>query len=335
MKKKYIPFIAFLFCLSGTVMAQDSLRDRIARKKTEQEANNNKTTPDLSVRAQLRSQNNATSVENASWVRFIYRFLDLKEEKNAALYNPVNPINNRTNLYTLIFKLIAEGKINGYDFNNSQDIYSEQNRITPEEMFKRLNIPYSLEGNSITYDSYNIPSADVMGYYIKEAHYFDKTNSELDVKVEAICPIIFRNDVDGYFIESMENGVREPQFWIPYSNIQPYLSRMPIMTSNLNNVLDKTINDYFVLRLYDGEIYKTMNMQDKLLVELYKTEEEQDEARTKIEQELTDFDKSLWVINDSVTVSDGEEIKREKKKKPDGMNSSNAKNSARDRRLKF
>ena len=335
MNKKYILLIIFTFAfsLSNYIIAQDSLRDRIAKKKTGQETE--KTTPELSVRAQLRSQSTATNVENASWVRFIYRYLDLKEEKNAPLYNPVIPINNRSNLYTLIFKLMAEGKINGYDFNNSQDIYTEQNRITSEEMFKRLNIPYSIEGNSITYDAYNIPSAEVMGYYIKEAHYFDRTNSELDVKVEAICPIIFRSDVDGYFLESLENGVREPQFWIPYSNIQPYLSRMPIMTSNLNNVLDKTIDDYFVLALYDGEIYKTMNLQDKLLVELYKTDEERDAARAKIEQELKDFDKSLWVMSDSIDVSDGEEIKIDKKKKPDGMNSSNAKNSARERRLRF
>lgn len=339
MKKYIYKTLIFLFAIgfATNIVAQESLRERIARKKTEQEKKeaSNKAMPDLSVKAQMRAQSTASNVENASWVRYIYKFLDLNEEKNAALYNPVTPIEGRMNLYTLIFKLMAEGKLDVYDFNNSQDIFTEQYRISPEEMFKRLNIPYSIEGNLITYDAYNIPSREVMGYYIKEAHFFDKTNSMLEVKVEAICPIVFRNDVDGFYIESLAEGLKEPQFWIPYSNIQPYLSRMPIMTSNLNNIIDKTIDDYFVLGLYDGEIYKTANMQDKLLIEQYKTEEELKAAREKIEQELKDFDQSLWVINDSIEVSDGIEVKEDIKKRPDGASGSNVKNSARERRLKF
>lgn len=316
---------------------QDSLRDRIAQKKqTQQDAKNENEIPYITVRAQMRNSDNTTNLGNASWIRYIYRFLDLNKEKNAALYNPVTPIENRTNLYTLIFRLMAENKLNAFDFNNSQDIFSEQYRITPEEMFKRLSIPYSIEGNTITYDAYNVPSNEVLGYYIKEAWYFDLTNSVLDVKVEAICPILFKNDIDGYFLESAADGIREPQFWIPYQNIQPYLARMPIMTSNLNNILDKTIDDYFILRLYDGEIYKTMNMENKLLIEQYKTPEEVEVARQKIEEELNTFGKDLWVIGDSTKVSNGNPVKRNVKKKPDGhKGSSNASNSARERRLQF
>lgn len=340
--KIYILIVAIVCLLAApsSSIAQNqqgnSLRDRIAsRQKQEQAVNGqNKSLPQLSVRAQMKNENNTQDISNASWVREVYRFVDLTKGANAALFYPVTPIGDRMNLYTLIFKLMATGELEAYDFNGSEPIFSERFLVKPKDMFERLEISFKEEDGRIIYDEFSIPSNEVLGYYIKEAWYFDQANSVMDVKTVAICPVLFRNALDGFDV-SMSEGVatKEPQFWIPYENIRPYAARMPIMTSDINNTMNKMIDDYFRLRIYDGEIYKSTNMENKMLIEKYKTPEELKEAQEKIEKQLEDFENGLWVINDSVKVSDGDPVKRkiDKRDQPKAS-SNNVKHSARERR---
>ena len=342
----YIAVAAFLLIASSGVSAQDnnqgSLRDRIAKRQQQAQGDDDKNTslPQLSVRAQIRNHDNTQSLSSATWVREIYRSLDLTKGVNAALFYPVTSIEDRMNLYTMIFKLMANGELEAYEFNDSQPVFTEAFRVSPEDMFERLEIPFSKEGDHIAYDAYSIPGNEVLGYYVKEAWYFDQSNSVLDVKIVAICPVLYRNTLDNFDISfsSEVAATREPQFWIPYESIRPYAARMPIMTSDINNVLTKTVDDYFRLRLYDGEIYKTTNMENKFLIEKYKTPEEVEQARENIENELRLFGDSLWVINDSVKISDGKPVKRDLKNRdvPKGSSSnSSATHSARERRQKF
>lgn len=327
--------------VSGQDNSQGSLRDRISRRQQQAQVNEDKknSLPQLSVRAQMRNQNNTQDLANATWMREIYRSIDLTKGTNAALFYPVTPIEDRMNLYTMIFKLMANGELDVYEFNDSQPVFTDAFKVGAEDMFERLGIPYSKEGDRLIYDDFSIPSNEALGYYIKEAWYFDQSNSVLDVKIVAICPVLFRSALDGFDIAlSSETATREPQFWIPYENIRPYAARMPIMTSDVNNVLTKTVDDYFKLRLYDGEIYKTTNMENKFLIEKYQTPEEVEQARKDIEQGLLDFEQGLWVINDSVKVSDGKPVKREIKDRDVPKNSStgsSATHSARERRLRF
>lgn len=335
---KYILIIAILgaFFSANTFAQQtESLRDRIAKRQQQEEgqAQGNKSLPQLSVRAQMKNESNTQSLENATWMREVYRFIDLTKGSNAALFYPVTPIEERMNLYTLIFNLMASGDLEAYDFNGGEPIFVEKLKVKPQDMFERLEISFSEELGAIHFDEFSIPSNEVLGYYIKEAWYFDQSNSVLDVKTIAICPVLFRS-MDFEMDFSATAASRVPQFWIPYENIRPYAARMPIMTSDINNAMTKTIDDYFRLRLYEGEIYKTTNMENKILMEKYKTEEELKQAQEEIENQLTDFEKGLWVINDSVKVSDGDPVKRKinKRDQPKGGGSSNAKHSARERR---
>lgn len=320
---------------------QTSLRDRIAKKQQKEQAAVEKKSslPQLSVRAQIRNENNTQDLSKATWVREVYRSLDLTQGSNAALYYPETPIVDRMNLYTMIFKLVASGELEVYQFNEGQDIFTPEMKMKPEDMLERLEIAYSKEGGYIVYDDYSIPSNEALGYYVKEAWYFDHSNSVMDIKIVAICPVLYRDALGDYGISlGSDAAIREPQFWIPYENIRPYAARMPIMTSDINNALNKTVDDYFRLRLYDGEIYKTTNMTNKVLIEMYKTPEELKEAQDKIEQQLQDFEEGLWVLNDSVKVSDGDPKRRKiEKRDTSSQRSSNndASYSARERRKKF
>lgn len=332
-------------CFSQYIKAQDqpeSLRERLERRRQqEQGQQSGANVPKLTVRAEMMNETQTTDLSNATWIREVYRFLDLKKGSNGALLYPQQPVGDRMNLFTMIFKLAANGSLPAYEFNVNQEAFVEDRRVDFKNVLENLEIPFQQNGNVFTFDEYSIPSNEALGYYIKEIWYFDQSNSVLDVKVEAICPIVFRQDFSDMNAEMM-NIVpdRHPLFWIHYENLRPYAARMPIMTSDRNNVVNKTVDDFFRTRLYEGEIYKTTNMENKVLVEKYKTPEALKEAQQKIEGELKQFKNNLWVVNDSINMQPQgnrkNNAKQPKAKTPKASkpksSSSSATYSARDRR---
>lgn len=340
MKRIYqitIILICCLCCVSTSFAQQESLRDRLAKKQQQEQKGQaaDSSIPRLSVRAEMMNENQKQDLTNATWIREIYRELDLKKGTNAALNYPVQPIGDRVNLYTLIFKLMAEGSLSGYRWNDGQDLFVDNMKVNFEDILKNLEIPYQKSGDVFTFDEFSIPGNEVTGYYIKEVWYFDQSNSVLDVKVSAICPILSRQEYfDDVDMSSGNRAFRYPQFWINYEDIQPYTARMPIMVSDMNNVMSKTVDDYFKLRLYDGEIYKTTNMENLFLSQKFKTPEELKYAQDSIEKQLKQFDKKLWVANDSVTSQNNKKskVKTSKTKTPKSSSSGGTTYSARDRR---
>ena len=52
--------------------------------------------------------------------------------------------------------------------------------------------------------------------------------------------------------------MRIPLFWVKYSDLQPYLSQQPVMLSTKNNATTATMDDFFSLNLYRGQISMTL-----------------------------------------------------------------------------
>lgn len=327
--------IILLLCLTAThtAHAQESLRDRLAKKQQQNQQQGSKT-PELTVRAQMQNAEQTQDMDNANWMREIYRFIDINEGRNAALIYPTQPIGDRMSLYTMIFKLMAQDKLTAYEYQTNREIFTDEYKVDFKDVLEKLNIPIQQQGTGYVYNDYDIPANDIIGYYIKEGWYFDNTTASMDVKIIAICPVL--NLYDDYGI----GANRFPQFWIPYENIRPYAAHMPIMVSEKNNVMNNTLDDFFRSRMYEGEIYKTGNMANKILSEQYKTPEELKAAQDRIEEELQQFGKQLWVTNDSTYLKSdmekGIKPKKNKTKRDQPKASKNggdgAKYSARDRR---
>ncbi|HCO68735.1 MAG TPA: hypothetical protein DIT04_13400 [Dysgonomonas sp.] len=94
------------------------------------------------------------------------------------------------------------------------------------------------------------------------------------------------------------------------------------MVSSLNNAVTQTINDFFVKRNFDGEIYKTTNTRNLSLQEQYQHPDSLKNARNKIEQQLIDFRDNLWVYNDSIDFTQQDrEARRERASGNSGSNS--------------
>lgn len=272
--------------------AQETARDRIARRQAQQQK---KGLPQLSIRAENMNQSQTQDISNVPWMREIYRFLDLNKDKNASLYYPEYPIGDRMSLFTMMFKLLESGDISAYEYlPNGQEIFTDQYKLNFKDLLTRFSIMSKEENGVISVDESDIPSNEILGYFVKEAWYFDQTNSVVDVKILAICPVMMRQD------DFDAESTRYPLFWMPYENVRPYAARMPIMTSNLNNASRQTVDDYFRKRSYDGDIFKTTNMRNRTLAESFPTDSLLKKEQRKIEDQLKAFNKNLWVLNDSV-----------------------------------
>ncbi|MDR3127276.1 MAG: gliding motility protein GldN [Tannerellaceae bacterium] len=260
--------------------------------------------PLLSVRAKELNERMTQEIGNAGWIRTIYREIDLSKDANAPLYYPIRPLNGSKNLFTIIFQLLSEGRIEAFKYEDGYEAFDETHRINfKEDVLDRAYIFYEEvppkrpgDAPSFLINENDIPSADVLRYYIKEAWYFDRNNSLFDVKTLALCPIL---TTAGDFSDSRTT----PLFWLPYENLRPYITDAFLMTSNLNNAKLYTMDDYFRRRMFQGDIIKTENLMNKTLQEYFPQEDSLALARDSIEKQLVSFGKSLWVQPDTTQVS--------------------------------
>ena len=313
--------LILFFAFAQESIAQDQPRPRTTRQRPSETGVS--AVPDLTERARIKNESNSQKPSHIAWERGIFRVINLtKEENNAALYYPVQPQGNRQNLFTLVFKLLADGKITAYDYALSEgESFEENQKKDFEEFLKQLQILYTKQGEQFKIDERDIPGADVTEYMIKEGYYFDQATGTFQNTVLAICPILVRED---YYYG---NNTREALFWLKYDDIRPYLSREMIMTSNYNNILTHSMDDFFQKNMYTGEIVKTVNMMGKSLAqEVGNDPDALKQAQDSIESQLKTFNNKLWVYNDSTALLSN--TANEKKTTKEGNSSSSRRNSS-------
>ena len=223
------------------------------------------------------------------WLRVIYRSLDLTDQANAPLAQTDDAESTDDNLFRTIVKLVADGRVTAYEFTDGRESLSDRNRANPRELLDRFHIPYTETRGSIKVESADIPSEEVLSYYLIERWEFDRHENRMSTRVEAICPVLHR--ADDYGIEPL----RYPVAWVKLDNLRPYIDGIAIAASDDNNLATHTLNDYFNMRLYKGDIYKTANRRNLALAQIHQTPEALQHARDSIERRLQAFEKGLWV----------------------------------------
>ncbi len=273
------------------------------RRTPRQQAENKESgLPSLSVRAEAKNQEQTQDVGTVPWLREVYRWIDVTKDDNAALYYPTYPVGDRMNLFTLLFKLMAQDKIKGYKYLEGREVFTDKNLVSFEDILKRFEITYTTQKNGTKteyiIDDSDIPSGEVLLYLIKEASYFDEATGTFNTSVIAISPTIVQQE------DEFSDVIKEPMFWLTYDEIRPYLAQSKIMTSNYNNAMTYTMDDYFRKRMYKGEIVKTTNMMNKSLVQIVGNKKEAlKQAQDSIESQLKVFEAQLWLPKDTATVT--------------------------------
>ena len=242
----------------------------------------------LSERAKTQYPTLSVS-EEVDWKRDIYRSLDLKLEENATLYYPVEPMGGNVNLFTLLFRLVLSGDITAYKYNlDGNESFTEEDKMDPQTMLENYSIYYEESNGELIVGKSDVPSAEILSYYIKESHYYDQRKGIYGKQITALCPVQHRADA------STSEVTKYPMFWVNYNDIKPYLTQNKIMVSSLNNVAQTTFDDFFTKGLYKGDIYKTVNAKNLAISQYCKDSTEIKREQDKIEQQLKDFETNLW-----------------------------------------
>ena len=241
-------------------------------------------------RASLQFPTSATMPEDVVWKRDIYRQLDLMKDKNAPMYYPVEPIGKQVNLFSYLFRLIQTGRVTAYTYKlDGNESFEEKDKLSVKDLLERYNIYYEEKDGKIVVADADVPSAEAKRYYIKESVYLDQRTGTFSTKVTAICPILMRG-AD----EFSSDATPYPLFWLKYDDIAPWLSKLPMMGSNLNNVSNMTADDFFTMNRYEGKIYKTNNLQGKILANYCETDSAMKKEQLRIEKQIVDFEEGVW-----------------------------------------
>lgn len=269
---------------SSVVRRGGSARDR---EKTE--------TPGVTDRMQQRYATQETADADKQWMRVIYRDLKLDNNKNMPLYYPEEVVDGQENLFRIIMRLVAANQIPVYEYLDGKEVFTDEYRVKVADMLSRfhvLNTPAkgSTEKNpKFTIEESDVPANEVLSYYIIEKWEFDSRSNKTHRTVEAICPVLHRSDDFG------GEPVRYPMFWVRMDQLRPYLAQQYIFVDDNNNLPRYTYADYFSRNMYDGDIYKTRNLANKSMMQLYPDPDDRQRAQDSIQNHLEQFDKGLWV----------------------------------------
>lgn len=293
---KYIFLILAAASVAVGAMAQDnSSSSAVMRRGGKDRSRGNSPQTNVTERMQSRMAETPTSDADLSWMRVIYRQLDLTKDKNTPLYFPEEPTEGQESLFRIIMRLLANDQLAAYEYLDGRELFTDQYRIKVRDMLDRFHIYYSdAKGSSekhpkFTIEESDVPANEVLSYYIIERYEFDNRSNRMRTRIEAICPVLHRTDDFG------AEAVKYPMFWIKMDDLRPYLSTQNIFTSDDNNLATCTYDDFFQLGLYEGDIYKTRNLRNKSMAQLYPDPDDLKHAQDSIQQRLDSFGKKLWV----------------------------------------
>ena len=295
-----IKYIVTAITLSSTALglaAQDSSSSSssIVRRRAGGRERDAAATPGVTDRMQQFYRQNEQSDADRLWMRVIYRALELDNPKNAALYYPEEVIDGQENLFRIIMRLLADNQIAAYEYLDGKEIFTDKYKLKVRDMLDRFHVLYtdakgSTEKNpKFTIEESDVPANEVLSYYILERWEFDARSNKTKRRVEAICPVLHRSDDFG------ADAVRYPMFWVKLDALRPYLAQQYIFIDDDNNLPKYTYDDFFTLTMYDGDIYKTRNLTNKSMVQMFPDPDDRKRAQDSIQNRLDTFDKNIWV----------------------------------------
>lgn len=264
------------------------------RRRSEKDKKNPRQQGDVTERMQDFFTTKAPHDADLSYMREIYRQLDLTKPENTPLYYPEDVVDGQKNLFRLILDLVVNGKIPAYEYLDGREVFTDEYKVNVGEMLDRFGIYYT-EGRGSTernpryvIEEADVPTGQVLNYYILEKWEFDRRSNQMKTRVEAICPVLNR-------VGDFGGEARYPMFWVKYDQLRPHLASQYVFLSDDNNLPQYSIDDYFNLGMYKGDIYKTRNLRNLSMVQMYPDPDDLARAQDSIDNRLRNYGKNMWV----------------------------------------
>ncbi len=294
MKLNRTLILTFALAIAGSFVFAQVQSGQGVRKRAKTERNrrgaqeSNSGTATVSGRMQNSHSSSSSHDADLAWMREIYREINLEKDANFPLYYPEDVIDGQENLFRLIFRLVVSGELPAYEYLDGREVFTDQYKIKVGEMLDRYGIYYTGSEGNYNIEEADVPSGQVLNYYILERWEFDRRSNRMTTKVVAICPVL--NKIGDYGGEA-----RYPLFWVKFDALQPYLAQQYVFLNDDNNLPQYSLYDYFNLGMYDGDIYKTKNLRNLSMVQMYPDPDERKAAQDSIDRRLRSFGDNLWV----------------------------------------
>lgn len=239
-------------------------------------------------RPSLRELTGSDEEEYTVWSRTSYRLIERKHPANAPLFYPEVTSEKRGNLFALIFRLLASGKITVYAYQDGQLPWEEAEPLSFVDFLDRYHIPYSRSAQGTPEVALaDIPSALVEAYYLVEQSSFEERSSSFSTSTRALCPLL--TSVGDY------GQVTMPLFWVSYDQLRPYLALERTALTRANAARRATLADFFDLQTYRGEIVLTDALAGGSPTGMGLSPEQKQATQERLERELKQFQGSLYL----------------------------------------
>lgn len=275
-------------------IAQVENAGTVRRRSPKEKRNQEKTQPGVTERMQDFYTVKEPHDADLQYMREIYRQIDLSKDQNTPLYFPEDIIDGQKNLFRTILELVVSGKVPAYEYLDGREVFTDKYQLKVNDMLDRFGIYYTTgKGHSDRNPNYvieeaDVPTTQVLNYYIIEKWEFDKRTHRMRTRVEAICPVLNRTGDFG-------GEAKYPMFWVKYDQLRPWLAQQYVFLTDDNNLPQYSLDDYFNLGMYDGEIYKTKNLRNLSMMQMYPDPDDLARAQDSIDNRLKNYGKDLWV----------------------------------------
>ena len=224
----------------------------------------------------------------------IWQEMDLKQKINHPYYYPVEPIQDRKNLFDVIRDgLLVEGSLVAYspgpagdndEFTLPLTTDSIYNILNPVQYNKQWDDDGELVGTKETRRP--IESENVTRYRLKEDWIWDRQRSERYVRIIGIAPLNEGFDQDG------ESIGFSPLFWLYYPECRYVFANADVFNL-FNDAQRRTYEDLFQKRYFSSYIIKESNVYDRNVAEFARGMDALAESE-KIKEELFLLEHDLW-----------------------------------------
>ena len=248
------------------------------------------------LRQQAFSEYQRKEGNYVSWQHVLYRELDLTDETNASLYFPQEPMDGLTNLFRVILEGLCNNQLKAYEYLDGREVFTDKYLVNVQDVLDKFQVMYQTKPGVgrdakpvYVVEETDVPCTEVLSYFIKERWEFDQHTSMYGPRVLAICPVLHRSGDWG------GEAVKYPMFWIDFEDLRPLLRDHLVMSDGMNNTPRYTMEEFFTLEQYQGDIYKVQNTRGLSLMQQYPDPESLDSVRFTIEAKLRGFKDSIWV----------------------------------------
>ena len=229
------------------------------------------------------------------YVRRIWQDIDLRQKINQMFYFPVDPIEDRKNLFDVIrYALEVEGSLTAYgtgpagtddEFHYPLDMNQVDSMLNPIVIIPQFD-PVTGEGIGSMEAQTTLNSQDIVRYRLKEDWVWDRQRSQRQVRIIGIAPIIEKKDDEGN-----SQGLA-PLFWLYYPECR-YVFANAECYNYENDAQRRTFEEIFQKRYFSSYIVKETNVFDRSISDYAQGIDALLESE-RIKDELFTIEHDLW-----------------------------------------